>query len=114
MNPATASSMLALVFSLVIVAGAEPLEKSSFDLSLIEELKEVLVPVVETKIKFRDIDDAFGRRPLGVAPKCIFCRCCKKSDPNRCFARKCCAHLKCNLIFCKWVPTACNCDDCKT
>ncbi|XP_019196068.1 PREDICTED: uncharacterized protein LOC109189903 [Ipomoea nil] len=114
MNPATALPMFALVFSLVIAAGAESLEKSSFNLSLIEEAEKVLVPVVETKIEFRDIGDVFGRRKLGDFPKCLICRCCDKSDPKSCFEKNCCYRLKCRFIACTWVPTACNCDNCKT
>nr|GMC95460.1 kinase APK1B, chloroplast precursor [Ipomoea batatas] len=109
MNPATASSMLVLVFSLVIIAaGAESLEKSSFNSSLIEEL----VPVVETKMEFRDISGVFGRRPLGHYPRCLICTCCNKADPKRCLKYMCCHHLKCGLISCTWKPVACNCDNC--
>nr|GMC93542.1 uncharacterized protein LOC109157826 [Ipomoea batatas] len=112
MNLATSTSMLVLVFSMIIAAGAEPVDK----LSLVEEQEEELVPAMGTTVEFRDIHigDAFGDAANSY---CQTCSCCKASNPNACTNVPCCYALKCNLPgkppgTCAFTPVACNCNNC--
>ncbi|XP_019161302.1 PREDICTED: uncharacterized protein LOC109157957 [Ipomoea nil] len=113
MNPATASSMLILVFSLVVIAaGAKSLEKSSYNVSSIEKPKRDLVPFVDTTMmKFRDI---VVKASNGVKT-CSTCNCHERTDPKKTLLEtSCCVQVECTAppVACYPVVVACDCNNC--
>nr|GMC93721.1 uncharacterized protein LOC109157957 [Ipomoea batatas] len=120
MNPATTSSMLVLVFSLVVIAaGAESLGKSSYNLSLIEKPDKDLVPIVETTtMELKDIGEVIAGWKLGPVTTCAPCKCYERTDTTKSpMEVPCCYEIRCftppvSPIFCTVTAMACNCDNC--
>nr|GLL26870.1 hypothetical retrotransposon [Ipomoea trifida] len=98
MNPATTSSMLVLVFSLVVIAaGAESLGKSSYNLSLIEKPDKDLVPIVETTtMELKDIGEVIAGWKLGPVTTCAPCKCYERTDTTKSpMEVPCCYEIRC-------------------